>query len=371
MNYTYVKGMSFLYFLLCFLSNCTNNNQTIFLDDVSIVIDVDEIKGWVTLDTFNYNVRYVRLETNEHCLIGRVSKSLIRQNKIYVADFNNAIALFVFDLQGKHLFTIDRRGKGPGEYLKITDFDIDTNGNIYIYDIYNEHFLVYDSIGVYKNSIKIGYQISSFCIMNDIIYCSDLSKNIEIDANLAVFNLLDKNTHYVIPSRKILDDYRYIKYSPFKFYQSSQQTYYSPKFSSVIYCINEKGIQPAIGLKNLKMPPENALRKWLQQPESMTWEPYFLETVNIYETEKYMYFTIKQYPDIFLLYDKENKKPYNLNSLNRRVGISEMKGSTGKVFWGIMNPDPKYHENLLKTQKELKQWKEEDNPVIVFIEFNY
>ena len=359
---------------LFILSACKNKNQSIQFENIPIVIDVDAIKGWVTLDSTNYDVHYIPLETNKNCLIGSISKSLIHENKIIIADYYRAMAVFVFDLNGKYLRKIDKRGRGPEEYISIDDVDVDSNGNIYIFDSWQEQFLIYDSACVYKNTIKVGSRIGSFCLMNEHIYYADLMNGEKIVANLAVFNVSKKNINYVIPSRELLDDYRYTKNSPFKFYRSPQKVYYSPMFSPIIYAIDETGVHPAIGLKNLKIPPKDVLLDWLRNREHQKYHSmspqYFTETVNIYETEKYIYFTILMKPDILLLYDKVNGKFYNLNSLYKRVGISEMKGSTENSFWGIMNPHEINHEALLKRKKELKQWKEEDNPVIVFIDFD-
>jgi hypothetical protein len=114
--------------LLLMMQSCVNQKPSNDLfKDIPIVIDMDSVKR----DSLKLShIRYVPLETSDECLIGDADKTLIRNNKIYVADFSSAMALFVFDMNGKFLFKIARRGQGPGEYTSFRDFDIQTNGDI-------------------------------------------------------------------------------------------------------------------------------------------------------------------------------------------------------------------------------------------------
>jgi hypothetical protein len=54
------------------------------------------------------------------------------------------------------------------------------------------------------------------------------------------------------------------------------------------------------------------------------------------------------------------------------LGVDGIKGSVGGKFFGVMNPrtDSKEHRLILQTRKELANWKEEDNPVIVFFDLD-
>lgn len=60
--------------------------------------------------------------------IGIISKLKIFEDKLFVLDERYAKKIFVFDLtnSGNFLFSIGKKGKGPGEFLNISDFAIDT-----------------------------------------------------------------------------------------------------------------------------------------------------------------------------------------------------------------------------------------------------
>lgn len=119
-----------------------------------------ELELTQVIDTTSYI--YIPLETKENCLIGEIRKVLIYDEFIFVFDrFTNS--LYVFDKEGKFIRKIGKTGQGPGEYGRISDFDIDQiNNEIILYDINSRKFLFYDFNGVYLGNESIG----KYCGMN-------------------------------------------------------------------------------------------------------------------------------------------------------------------------------------------------------------
>ena len=68
-------------------------------------------------------ITYIPLETHPKGLIGRVYKIEYANNHLFIQDDQNTI--FVFTDQGKYRSTINFHGKGPGEFVNISDFTID------------------------------------------------------------------------------------------------------------------------------------------------------------------------------------------------------------------------------------------------------
>jgi hypothetical protein len=343
--------------------------------DVPIVIDMDSVKS----DSLRLShIRYVPLETSEECLIGHAYKTLIRNDKIYIADFHTAMALFVFDMDGKFLFKISRRGQGPGEYVSFFDFDIQTNGDIYIFDQHRKKILIYSPAGEYLREIYSDFYFSDFCLVNNKMYWSKLIERGKMFANLAVYDMENKKTNFILKDKKFLYDSDISDFNIYDFYFSPDSIiYYSPKFSEIIYSIGENGVRPAIGVKNLKIPSEDIINAWLQvedlseRSRMIGNSRYFIENAYIYETGKYITFGCMRNPvqDI-LLYNKHTKLActvlqYNCFSI---IGIDRVKGSTGKEFFGVIDfiPNNGHHKRILASREELKHWKEDDNPVIVF-----
>jgi hypothetical protein len=277
------------------MQSCVNkesSNDDLF-KSVSIVIDFDSIKS-IPL-TLN-RIRYIPLETTNECLIARANKTMIRNNKIYVADFSKAMALFVFDMNGKFLFKISQRGQGPGEYLSFRDFDIQTNGDIYMFDNHGSKILIYNQTGEYLREIKSEHYFSKFCLVNSKMYWSKLIEAGHMYANLAVYDTVDKSVEFVFQDKKFLHDMGILNYSDYDFcYSPNYTTYYSPKFSEIIYSIDEDGVHPAIGIKNLNKPTQYIIDEWLRaegfdRVRMISSSKYFIETVDIYETDKYIAF---------------------------------------------------------------------------------
>jgi hypothetical protein len=304
---------SILLFLM--MQSCVNKESS--NDDpfkgVPIVIDIDSVKA----DSLRLShIRFVPLETTDECLIGYANKILIRNNKIYVADFRKAMALFVFDMNGKYLFKISRRGQGPGEYISFYDFDIQTNGDIYMFDQHTRKILIYNQAEEYLREINSDYYFSNFCLINNKMYWSKLREHGEMFANLAVYDMMNKKTEFILKDKKFLHNLSLLNYSSFDFYYSPDSIiYYSPKFSEIIYSIDTNGIRPAIGIKNLNKPPKHIIDGWLQitngfeRSKMIRNSHYFIENVYIYENEKYI--TFECIRDDFLniiLYNKLSKK---------------------------------------------------------------
>lgn len=72
----------------------------------------------------------IPLETIDESIISEISKVKIHDNRFYIQDRQQQV-IFIFDQNGKYINKINRRGRGPGEYIAINDFDI-YNGCIYI-----------------------------------------------------------------------------------------------------------------------------------------------------------------------------------------------------------------------------------------------
>jgi hypothetical protein len=361
----------FLWVQICFGQELPSYS----LKDVPIVVNIDSVKSVPKEMAIFSNIRYIPLETTDDCLIGDISKTLIRDGRIYVADFHNTFALFVFDMNGKFLFKISNRGQGPHEYISFNDFDIHNNGDIYMFDFFGKKFLVFNSSGEYQSEIRTDYYFSYFCLMKDKMYWARLGENGKKYADLAVYDITDKNTEFLLKDKKLLltnEQYNYVSYRFFK--STSGATYYSPRFSEIIYRIDDEGVHPAIGIKNLRIPPKHIIEEWESKFDAMSEdELYFKENTLIYETEIYIAFWCNFGFFAFSKYLVYNKKSNSFSSVGYMsfqtiLCVNGIRGSTGTDFFSVMNPNPEFenHRRLLESREDLKNWKDDDNPVIVF-----
>ncbi len=77
------------------------NENTIYLQD------------WVR------DVEIIPLETSDKALVGNISGIIVTDNHIIVYDIFQTKSVFIFGRDGKHRATINRRGRGPQEYVSL------------------------------------------------------------------------------------------------------------------------------------------------------------------------------------------------------------------------------------------------------------
>ena len=97
------------------------------------VINIEPVvgKGAVhKVSDFVKEIRYIPLETNSKIFIGNIKEIKIHDEKMYISDDKNV--LNIFDMTGRHLSTLNRLGRGPEEYLSLTDFEVTPEGHIFI-----------------------------------------------------------------------------------------------------------------------------------------------------------------------------------------------------------------------------------------------
>lgn len=80
-------------------------------------ITVDPRNGdFFQFDSLMDRVSFIRLETNDSCLIGEISQMVCVDSLIFIADREIAKAVYCFNRQGSFLRKIGSVGQGPGEY---------------------------------------------------------------------------------------------------------------------------------------------------------------------------------------------------------------------------------------------------------------
>lgn len=72
-------------------------------------------------------------DTSKEYSFTEISKLVFKKDKFYISDWLTR-RIIVFDLNGNPEFVLNRRGRGPGEYLQVTDFDVDNDGDLWILD---------------------------------------------------------------------------------------------------------------------------------------------------------------------------------------------------------------------------------------------
>lgn len=101
--------------------------------------------------------------------IGNIEKIIFKYGNIYIWDKNREI-VWGFKNNGDSLFSIDKQGKGPGEYIRIEDVSISDSGHVNILDGERKTILCYNLKGEIKSSKKYNNWIHKYCCNNGYDY---------------------------------------------------------------------------------------------------------------------------------------------------------------------------------------------------------
>lgn len=147
--------------LIFIVIGCKVNNH----DSPERIIELTSNRPTDPVETFNdiiKSVSYVPLETNEKCLISKVSQLEITDSNIFILEGAENRVLRFSD-KGKFLNEIGSRGKGPGEFLRITCFRLNNlKEEIMVYDRRQKKILTYSYNGKFIDEVNFDFYFNVF-----------------------------------------------------------------------------------------------------------------------------------------------------------------------------------------------------------------
>lgn len=176
------KQISTLFLLIIVIVSCSKNNSNniseIFVDYKNCG-NTDGINPGERFNNSNYldSVVYVPLESSDSCIVGKVIDIHFVNDKLFVEDLHN---IFVFSKDGSLFSRVSRFGRGHGEYVNLTSFDVNpSNDEISIYDQGKRMIHVYSVRGDFLRDVRIDNLPRDFCVMsngNYLFYTPDEMK---------------------------------------------------------------------------------------------------------------------------------------------------------------------------------------------------
>lgn len=231
--------------IILLITSCEENSKDKMFSQAKYTVEINEIKDSASYEDVVNNYRLVPLETTKESLLGEVIKVTIDSDLIYVQDQNG---IYCFYLDGKFKFAINEKGKGPEEFICITNFNVNNN-KIFIYDQALKKILAFDSLsGEFIQSKPV---ISSA----EKIFIKD--ENILMSLFMIDNSILEDNNSKVLVSK--LEAPKKIIFSEFLFdprvssfvelYSSSNNIYWKNGALSEIYKWNGKSFVKHINFK--------------------------------------------------------------------------------------------------------------------------
>lgn len=318
---TYVIILLLLFiFISCKNKNDLNKENILSFDTKNWKVDNE-----ISLSNIK-DIKLLPLGTSDSCLIGDVDKIVCTTKYYFIADNMFSKKIFVFDKDGKYLYSIGKYGRGPGEYIFFADFLVDEDKNlVYVLDRESRKLIIYDSNdGGFIKDINLNFHANNFAMITSelfIFWAKSPNEKNKIASPLIYYNVLNgaikeflKYDEYDTPISE--------KYTIF----NSSKILYSSYLKDVVYEIAVDRVAPYIKFDfgdNLipRNKIKNAKSKAIIELLSNRNYQWSYNTTNFLENSDFLTF--------------------NLIAKNRRVNVIYSK-SSGNYLYG------KSYDGLLK-----------------------
>ena len=196
-------------------------------------------KSTIKLSSVANRIKYIPLETNPDCILGRDYKVELTEKYIFIFDYLN---LYRFSITGKFLNKIGYKGRGPGEYMRLgAGFAIDDiQKEVFLLDFERKKILVYKYDGTFLRDLKlqfIGQFIShinrKYIIHNNMFY--NFFANNKPTFELEVIDFEGNQINQFESTLDRNKKYGLLLYPP-HFFQYYNLTYYKTPLNDTIFC---------------------------------------------------------------------------------------------------------------------------------------
>lgn len=305
-------------------------------------IDVSNLKALEKDSVIVDDIRYVNLETVKESVIGYICKIKNYNNRFFILGKDGQNGIHIFSNNGHFVGKIKNIGKGVGEFLSVSDFDISPDGTICLWDHHLEKLLFFDENLKFLNEKKISYQadqiltISSEEIMLYNVGNGDNKKQV------IIYNLKSGKETILLTARKFWDTEESLPdFSHICLNRCGDKIFYSPRFSNLIYRYVDNKLKPwyKINMPNIES-KESDYRRYYVLNERDKEEPESLEQTFIFENNRQIIIKLQVDGIKNIIISKKSGKMIFSEHIKPPKGfcMSDIKGSTNEEFIGYILP---------------------------------
>jgi hypothetical protein len=192
------------------LNSCDEKNN---ISKDTISLEITSIKKINDLYSRISSYEFIKLKTDSSNRLGTVDKIVFYNDTIYIADRRKSKSVFVYSKNGQFISSVSNIGQGPGEYIQISDFNIDKLTNeLYILDAELRKILIYDNKCKFLREIKLDFIAVSFIITEDKLIFDkfnmiEWNKTDDYNYNLLICDKKGKILKGYLPINKDLSGY--------------------------------------------------------------------------------------------------------------------------------------------------------------------
>jgi hypothetical protein len=371
--------------------NITRNGiiEMKLLNSVPIEIEIPQEFGTLNIDEEIKEMRYIRLETNEHSIIGRIDKLIIHNESIFILDKSFSQSIFIFTMEGKYIRTINLKGHGPNEYIGIIDFCFNGD-NIVIYDGFGKKLLFLNEQGDFLYKKETGFHFRNIQTLpnGDYILVTRSAQN-HFFNEISNYSLLIGRPDTIVKfkgfkNNSFLSEFKETITNPIVQYNS--QFLFTPLLSNYIYQINFDGsFFPKYHLNFLNELPENYYNETNVKNFHNYVKKYSYFMGVFFENDNHLFlrFNPPQSSYGYVIFNKKSHKIICYDSTKSTnglyLGFSSPKCTYLNYFVGsietvdIIKRKEKFlrtHSNSPNILSMIELLKENDNPILILYTFN-
>ncbi len=166
-------------------------------DSTLIQIDVDPEGGEAyAFDSLIDDISYIKLETNDDCLIGNIHQILCTKDYIFIMDAFVAQAVYCFDKQGRFVRQIGGIGQGPGEYTRPFKMCLTSDQQqIVVFDWTRLHY--YDLNGKHIKDVTPDFSVYDIELGNEDFLAGFRASGIGDDEQRRMLSVYDKDSKLI------------------------------------------------------------------------------------------------------------------------------------------------------------------------------
>lgn len=360
--------VAILFAAICMcLVSCRHTESAKDISEISI--DVNQRSDAATIFS---GYKYIPLETTDNSILGEI-KSLDVSDSLIAAQCGDEI--YLFDHNGKYINTINRKGHGPEEYIRIQDFKLHGN-QVWVMSGENKAIFVYlPDVSMIKK-IPFENPYVSFTIYDDHTICLASGSCNDSHQNFVFFDT-DKNE--VISQHDEFTKNESITFSDSPIVGKNGETLYvTHPFDHNIYALTKESFEPVeeyMFNTKLQLPDNSKEMSYIDLYDQTMNRNVVCNLTTRHDTKNFSYLIFPLFGQYGIVYDivqLKDGKQLNLVAVQEVVDkdypyLSDHSYTIYKdMMVSVLTPESIMYiedNNGLHLFKDM-QLKEDDNPVV-------
>lgn len=321
-------------------------------------------------------VEYIPLETNDDCLLGAIDEIIYRDGTYFVLD-EEQNKVFLFGEDGSHLFTLDRVGRGPDEYMNIRSMDVDRQGNIYLLSSHSSEVVKY-AVPSYARAERFPLQMSALEVAVDESETIWLAEVFSRESAVTLGRYTENGVVSVLEDTLGLGS-RSLHYKKNGFCKFPDGLMFNPRYSPYLYRLEDGRAEKVLRLVSRKMITtdelENELDESLTAMPSDRWVFGFGSMVAIGDSLYGRLWSTGSEIEVFKC-DRKRWKGSRYKGISRDLpGMGEFFTAADdyivsytaatNVIYSLRNTDGRSAEAVTRLKAVAERLDEESNPVLI------